>query len=68
VCSDLAKVRLKIEAWLEIEDDLPVADGKRIVKAREVSLTKLGKCLEERFSTKDISVRHIEVLQLISEL
>ena len=50
---------------MELEDSTPVKDGSRVVKAQELSLGNLGRCIGEMMSTKDIRVRHMEALHLV---
>jgi len=66
----LAKVRVKAEVWLEFEDTTPISLGEsgRVDKVRNISLGELGRCLATMMSTKDIKVRHLEALNLISEI
>jgi len=65
----MSKVRIKVEAWIEMEDDVPISvgDGGRLIKAREITLGDLGRGLSKMLSTKDIKVRHLEALHLVTE-
>ena len=66
----MAQVRIKVEAWLELADDTPLSlgHGGRVMKARDISLAELGRCIGEKLSTKDIKVRHLEAIHLVSEI
>ena len=61
-------VRIKVEAWLEMSDDIPVRNGSRVDKARNISLGELSRCLGEMLSTKDVKVRHLEALHLVADV
>ena len=65
----MSKVRIKVVAWIEMDDCVPISvgDGGRMLKAREITLGDLGRGLGKMLSTKDIKVRHLEALHLVTE-